>query len=134
MPVALQRTSRESDNDDGALEQALVAQSVIGYQFILNLPFLTESSVGSFAAAAAKDTDTVDSLQPSDLLGSLQTVHYGQLNIHEYQMEASRLPFCHGFLAVHGSLPADLETLHESAQDAQIDDVVFNDQHIDGRY
>jgi hypothetical protein len=49
-------------------------------------------------------------------------------------MESASLPLRYSFLAVHGPLPPDLETLHKGSQDSQIDDVVFHNQHVDGRY
>lgn len=92
---------------------------------------MTESCVGCLAAPAAKDTDAVDALEPPNLFGRLQTVHDGQLNVHEHQMETSCFPFCHGLLSVHRSLPSDLETLHESSENSQVNDVVLHDQDVD---
>jgi hypothetical protein len=40
-------------------------------------------------------------------------------------------PFGDGFAPVHGGLPSYLETLHKGFKELEIDDVVFNDQHID---
>jgi len=49
-------------------------------------------------------------------------------------MEASGAPFCDGFFAVHGGLPAYFEALHECFEKFEIDDVVFDDEDVDGGY
>jgi hypothetical protein len=115
--VALKRAGCKGDNNNGALEQPLVAQPVVFLGLFRSVSILSQPGVGRLAASAAEDTDAVDALKSSDLFCRLQTVHYGQLNVHEDQMETTSLPLCHGFLAVHGPLPSYLETLHESAQD-----------------
>ena len=47
-------------------------------------------------------------------------------------MEAALAPLGHGVLAVHGGLPAYLEALHEGFEELQVDDVIFDDQDVDG--
>lgn len=71
MPVTLQRTRREGDNDDRAFEQTLVAQPIILYQLILGFPMFAQSVVGRLVAPAAEDANVVDSFQSPDLFGCL---------------------------------------------------------------
>jgi hypothetical protein len=129
--VTLKRAGCKGDNNDGALEQPLVAQPVVLLRLFRSASVLSEPGVRRLAASTAEDADAVHTLQSSDLFCRLQTVHHGQLDVHEHQMKATSLPLCHGFLAVHGPLPSHLETLHKGSQNTQIDDVVFNNQHID---
>lgn len=128
--VALQRTSCESHDNDWTLEKVFFTKAVILAYFPL-VALFTRLNTWRFAAPAAEHANAVDPLQPSDFFCSLQAVHYGQLNVHEHQMESACSPLCHGLLSVHGPLPANLQTLHKCTQNSQIDDVVFHDQHID---
>jgi hypothetical protein len=132
--VALQRTSRKCDNDDGTLEKPLVAQPVTFNQLILGLAVLTKPGVGCLAATTTKDANAVHALQPSNLLCCFQAVHDGELNVHKHQMETTCFPFCHCFFSVHRPLPPHLQALHEGSQDSQVDNVVFHNQHVDGGY
>ena len=125
--IALQRAGCERDDDDRALEHVSIPELVV----VAELGAL-EPVVRGLACAAAEDADAIDALQPADLLGGLETVHDGELDIHQHQVEAACAPLCHSFLAVHRSLPAHLETLHERTQHTQVDDVVFDDEHVDG--
>lgn len=86
-----------------------------------------------FDAAAAEDTNAVHPLKSPDLLGRFQTIHDGQLDVHQHQMKTPSPPFGHRLFSIHCSLPSHFETLHERTQNSQIDYVVLHNQHIDRR-
>ena len=46
-------------------------------------------------------------------------------------MKASGPPLRDGFSAIHGSVPSNLETLHEGLKKLEIDNVVFDDENVD---
>ena len=128
--VALQRASSESYDNDRALENIFFTKAVIFIYFPVETLF-ARLDAWRLAAPAAEHTNAIDPLQPSNFFRCLQAVHYGQLDVHEHQMESTCSPLCHSLFSVHGPLPANLQTLHEGAQNSQVDDVVFHDQHID---
>ena len=48
-------------------------------------------------------------------------------------MKATFPPFGNSIFAVHGCIPTHFQTLHESFQEAEVDDIVFDDEDVDGR-
>lgn len=48
-------------------------------------------------------------------------------------MKSALAPFCYRFASVHGGVPAYFETLYECFKEFEVDDVIFDDQNVDGR-
>lgn len=48
-------------------------------------------------------------------------------------MEAASSPHGGSLFAVHCRLPSDFQPLHECFQEFQVDDIVFDDEDVDGR-
>ena len=139
MPIALQATRRQGHDDDWTLEESRVHQTVlaIGSQTVFDIctgcrAFDAVGKSRCASRAVAENANPVDSFKPSDLLGGVQSIHHGQLDVHEDQMKPTLTPLGDCFFSVHSSMPSHLETFHESFQELQIYDVVLNDQNIDG--
>ena len=47
-------------------------------------------------------------------------------------MEATFSPLGDGVFSIHGCAPADFQAFHEGFEESKIDDVVFDDEDIDG--
>ena len=48
-------------------------------------------------------------------------------------METSIAPLTNRFAAIHRGLPAHLQTFHKRLEELEVDDVVFDNEHIDRR-
>jgi len=46
-------------------------------------------------------------------------------------MKSARFPFIHGNLAIHSRLPADFQPFHQTLENPEVDDVVFDYQDVD---
>lgn len=49
-------------------------------------------------------------------------------------MKPTLAPFPHRLFTVRSALPTDAEAFHEGFQELLVDDIVFDDEDIDGRY
>lgn len=142
MPIALETTRRQSHDDDWTFEKRRVLKAIVTLWWYALAALLFFTFRDGFDAvgegrrggrAVAKDTNPVDSLESSDLFCSVQAIHHGQLDIHEDQVEATLSPFVDRLSAVHGCMPPYFQTLHESFEEFEVDDVVFDDENIDWR-
>lgn len=139
MSVTLQAASCQCDDDHRTPEQRQVRQSI----------FFTESALETWplprrggrstrgtrttGGRLGENTNSVQPFQPTDLLGGVQSVHDGQLDIHQHQVKPTLPPFAHRLFAVGCALPAHTQSLHKRFQKLLIDDVIFNDEDVDGR-
>jgi hypothetical protein len=128
--VTLQTTRSKCDDDDGTLEQAAIKRQLI-VLLVFRFLFLAFASV--WGNSGAEDTNSVGSLETTNLFCCFQAVHDGHLDIHKHQMEAASSPFVDSDLTVQSSAPSDLQTLHEGLQKSQVDYIVLYNQHIDRR-
>ena len=48
-------------------------------------------------------------------------------------MKSTLTPFRDCFAAIHGSVPAHFKALHECFEEFEVDNVVFDDEDINGR-
>lgn len=128
VPVALQTTRSQRDDDDGTFEQALVRESVLLADGAIVLVVYLQTV---FHGADTEDTDAVDGLEATDFLCSFQAIHDGKLNVHQDQVKAARFPHGDGFLAVDGRLPAHFEPFHESLQQLEVDIVILDQENVD---
>lgn len=48
-------------------------------------------------------------------------------------MKAALAPFGYRFATVHGSVPAHFEAFHECLEEFEVDDVVLDNENVDGR-
>ena len=66
--------------------------------------------------------------EPADLTGGFKAIHAGHLNVHEHNLETG-VPQCgHCFRAAWGGLNGAAQFLEQKRDDAEIDNVVLDDQ------
>ena len=138
--ITLQTARRQSHDDDGTLEEGEVMEIVLLLERQVGSPVQLLRGLGGRTGRAGasrrrlgKHSDAVQTFESADLLGSIQPVHHGQLDVHQDEMEPSLAPFSHRLFSVSGTLPPHAESLHEGFQQPLVDDVVLHDQHVDGR-
>jgi len=144
VPVHLQITRRQRNNNDRTLEQLpilaqLILLALLGLLFSpVPCPFAiyarrlisNRSALDAFGpelyvpvvqarrlrGRAAEDANVIYALEASNLLCRFEARHDGQLNVHEHQMETAGSPLSHGFPPIDGTLPAHFETPNELHQ------------------
>lgn len=135
--VTLQAASCQCDNNYRTPEQRQIRQTIFFTERALDAwPLLWRRSggirgTGTTGSCLGKDANSIQSFQPADLLGGIQSVHDGELNIHQHQVKPALSPFAHRLLAVRRALPPHAQSLHERFEKLLVDNVVLHDEDVD---
>lgn len=133
MPITLQTARRQSHDDDRTLEKSSIHQTILAFRGSVSVFGYRCNAAGEgrcTSRAITEDTNPIEFLESSDLLRCIEPIHHRQLNVHEHQMETASSPLVDRFSPIHRRMPSYLQTLHESLEKLQIDDVVFDDKNI----